>query len=129
MKVTSIKVNKLGQDFEGKNGSSSRSEIIIKGADGKKEKAILHSKKSIFSDTFKVRFSPCSLHIYQISDCLSSPCKEESLSPEDMSLINSCNFEGKLTSDPESRVHVTGCFGEDSEVDLSIITNKVKQRR
>ena len=76
------------------------------------EKALLYPKKSIFSKKFKV------------TGCSKDGCVRQKLSREQKTKLDNCNYEGRVVSDPDSKVSLIQC-NENGVKDVSIVSEKV----
>jgi len=95
------------------DGPSFTKEFSLVGKDKKKEKLRVMQKSSLFNKNFKV------------SKCGKSGCKDEPLAAEEEKRATRCSFSGKLASDPESTVYISGCAGKES-MDISLMSEKSK---
>merc|ERR1712108_41204 len=96
-------------------GPSFTKEFSLVGKDKKSEKLRVMKKPSLFNKNFKV------------SKCGMSGCKDEPLKAEEEELATRCSFSGRLDSDPDSTVYISGCAGEES-MDISLMSKKSKLR-
>merc|ERR1712192_4457 len=60
-----------------------------------------------------------------VSKCGKSGCKDEPFTAEEEKRATRCSFSGKLASDPDSTVYISGCEGKES-VDISLMSKKSK---
>merc|ERR1711974_53778 len=112
--VVKVKVRPLKpSDYD--LGPSFTKEFSLVGKDKKSEKLRVMKKPSLFNKNFKV------------SKCGMSGCKDEPLKAEEEELATRCSFSGKLDSDPDSTVYISGCAGEES-MDISLMSKKSKLR-
>merc|ERR1711974_567082 len=104
--VIQVKVRSLKpSDYE--LGPSFTKEFSLVGKDKKSEKLRVMKKPSLFNKNFKV------------SKCGKSGGKEEPLKAEEEEQATRCSFSGKLDSDPDSTVYISGCPEKES-MDISL---------
>ena len=104
-----------------------RAEIILDSLQGdyktaQEAKIVLHGKtketirlkpmRSLFGNDFK------------INECGKSGCAIEYLSPHQKRTLETCNYEGHMDSDKESRVNVVMC-SDSGDKDIFIVSKKV----
>jgi len=94
-------------------GSSYTKEFSLVGKDNVKEKVRVMDNPGIFSKDFKV------------SKCNESGCKEEPLAVEEEKKATQCSFSGRLDSDPDSTVYISGCPSKEN-MDISLMSGKSK---
>jgi len=110
--VVKVKVRPLKpSDYE--LGPSFTKEFSLVGKDKKSEKLRVMKKPSLFNKNFKV------------SKCGKSGCKDEPLKAEEEEQATRCSFSGKLDSDPDSTVYISGCPEKES-MDISLMSKKSK---
>jgi len=92
-------------------GSGNTVELALVGKDNVTEKVWVELKPGLFSKDFKV------------SKCGKAGCKEEPLAAEEEKQATRCMFTGRLDSDPNSTVHISGCPFEEN-MDISVMSEK-----
>jgi len=94
-------------------GPSYTKEFSLIGKDNVAEKVRVMEKPGLFSKDFKV------------SKCSESGCKEEPLAAEEEQQATRCSFSGRLDSDPDSTVYISGCPSTEN-MDISLMSGKSK---
>ena len=61
---------------------------------------------------------------FKISKCSKHGCQERRLSREQRIKLEQCNYEGSLLSDPDSKVSLVACRGDDVN-DIQLISDHV----
>ena len=72
-------------------------------------------KKSLFSKDLKVNIC---------SDSSMKHCDQAKVPKKLERKLQKCNFEGRLTNDPDSVVNLVGCIGD--SLDISVMSSRVR---
>jgi len=94
-------------------GPAYTTEFSLVGKNNVAEKVRVMENPGLFSKDFKV------------SKCGDSGCKEEPLAAEEEKQATRCSFSGRLDSDPDSTVYISGCPDKEN-MDIALMSGKSK---